>query len=197
MRKATEADRDAILDTLSRAFAEDPVWGGWAFPDRARAMRQRSAVFGLWVDMTLRYGWVKVTEGCEAVASWFPPGTGEDTPEDYDRLVRLAHEQLGDHARIFLDGCAIIESSRPLAEPHYYLSLLATHDAHRGRGLAASLLDESLALIDRERMPAYLDSTNPKNLPLYERRGFRIIGSYQLPEGPAVDQMWRAAARKP
>lgn len=191
MRAATPADFEAMVDTLARAFVDDPVWGRWAFPDRARAMDQRRAFFGLWIAMSLRDGWAYVTDGCEAVASWFSPGTGADSPEDAERFFRLAHDLLGAHAPLFLAGCAVIEQSRPTAEPFHFLSLLGTHDAHRGRALGGALLDASLEIVDRDPMPAYLDSTNPANIPFYERRGFRRIGSYRLPEGPEIVQMWR------
>ena len=190
-RKATHADLPAMIETLVRAFADDPVWGGWAFPDRAQAARHRALFFGLWVEMALRHDFVWVTPGHEAVASWFPPGTGEDTPEDAARLARLAHENLGAHAATFLAGQQVIETSRPAEPRHYYLSIIGTDPAHRGRGLGRMLLDEGLEVIDRERFPAYLESTNRANIPLYESRGFRKFGAYTLPGGPTMDQMWR------
>jgi ribosomal protein S18 acetylase RimI-like enzyme len=195
-RLATPVDLPAMIDTLARAFSDDPVWGGWAFPDRERAEAQRALFFGLWVEMALRYDFVWVTPGCEAVASWFPPGTGEDTPEDYARLVRLAHENLGGHAATFLAGQELIEKSRPAEPRHYYLSIIGTDPAHRGRHLGRTLLDLGLAVVDREGLPAYLESTNRANLPLYGSRGFRRIGSYALPEGPVMDQMWRDPLRR-
>jgi ribosomal protein S18 acetylase RimI-like enzyme len=190
-RFATPDDLPAMTETLTRAFADDPVWGGWAFPDREHAAQHRSIFLGLWLQMSLRYRWVRVTQRCEAVASWFPPGTGEDSPADQEELVRLAEAHLGGHAPMFLAGQEIIENSQPKDPPHYYLSMLGTHDAHRGKGLGAALLRESLGLIDEERMPAYLESTNAHNRPLYERLGFRKIGEYRLPQGPSLDTMWR------
>ena len=191
MRRGSAADLPAMVETLSRAFVDDPVWGRWAFPDRARAMEQRRAFFGLWIEMSLRDGWVVVTGGCEAVASWFSPGAGADSPDDAARFLSLANELLGAHATLFLEGCAVIEQSRPAVEPFHFLSLLGTHDAHRGRALGGALLDASLEIVDLDRKPAYLDSTNPANIPFYERRGFRRCGSYRLPEGPEIVQMWR------
>jgi len=191
IRRGTAADREAMLTTLTRAFADDPVWGAWAFPDRARALEQRRVFFGLWVEMSLRDGWLMVTGGCEAVASWFPPGAGDDTPEDAALFRRLAHQHLGPRAPLFLEGCALIERSRRGDEPFHFLSLLGTHDAHRGQALGGTLLDASLAIVDREGRPAYLDSTNPANIPFYERRGFRRMGAYRLPDGPRIEPMWR------
>ena len=191
-RPATADDLDAMTETLTLAFAGDPVWGRWGFPDRRRSSEQRSALFRLWNESVLRCGAARVTGGCEAVAAWYPPGATANAAEDQKRLVAFAGEQLGDHASTFLKGCAMIESSHPQGRPHYYLSLLGTHDVHRGRGLGMALLRESLALIDAQKMPAYLESTNPRNTPRYEGLGFATIGSYALPGGgPTIGMMWR------
>ncbi len=191
-RRATDQDLEAITETMTLAFADDPMWGGWAFPDHEHASEQRRAFFGLWLKSSLRYGWMRVTQRCEAVASWFPPGESESTEEDEQRLASMARALLGDHANVFLKGCNLIEASHPHERPHYYLSLLGTHDDHRGKGLGMGLLRENLGLIDAEGMPAYLESTNPRNKSRYERLGFVRIGGYALPSGgPRVDMMWR------
>ena len=197
-RAATDRDLDAITETLTLAFADDPVWGGWAFPDRSRAGAQRRAYFRLCLECALRHRSVRVTPGCEAVASWIPPGRQELTDDDELRLRRLAEELLGDHAAAFLRGTDLFTASHPLHRPHYYLSLLGTHVDHRGKGLGMELLRENLAAIDAERMPAYLESTNPANLFRYERLGFVRIGAFTLPGGgPTVDTMWRAGRGAP
>ena len=55
-----------------------------------------------------------------------------------------------------------------------------------------ALLAENLATIDAERVPAYLESSNPANNARYERQGFNQIGSFSRPDGGAqVSTMWR------
>ena len=84
--------------------------------------------------------------------------------------------------------------AHPKHEPHYYLSLLGTKDDHRGRGLGIALLEENLARIDGEHMPAYLESSNPNNNHRYEAVGFVSITSFEAPGGgPVVTGMWRAS----
>ena len=56
------------------------------------------------------------------------------------------------------------------------------------------LLSHNLAMIDGERMPAYLESTNPANDDRYARVGFEPIGQFSFPgSGPIVTTMWRPA----
>jgi hypothetical protein len=57
-----------------------------------------------------------------------------------------------------------------------------------------ALLRENLKLVDAERLPAYLESTNPANDKRYESVGFEKIGSFTTPYGAVVSTMWRSAA---
>lgn len=56
------------------------------------------------------------------------------------------------------------------------------------------LLPHDVAQIDRERMSAYLESSNPANDERYERLGFARIGEFATPDGGhTVTTMWRDA----
>ncbi len=128
----------------------------------------------------------------EATAVWLPPNASEMTDEQQSRLVALAHQYLGSGAEDYLELGARFESAHPKNEPHYYLTLLATHPAHRGRGVGMSLLAQNLALIDAEGWPAYLESSNPANDSRYATLGFVPIGEFSYPRGgPKVTTMWR------
>lgn len=77
-------------------------------------------------------------------------------------------------------------------DAHQYLSLLATHPSHRGKGIAQDLVRTTLADLDARGIPAYLESTNPANDHRYERLGFRRIDTYEgATPGSLVSQMWR------
>ena len=41
--------------------------------------------------------------------------------------------------------------------------------------------------------PAYLESSNPRNMSLYERHGFETVTKIQFGEGPALHTMYREA----
>ena len=51
----------------------------------------------------------------------------------------------------------------------------------------------ALATVDADGMPAYLESTNPRNVPLYERFGFRVTAEIQAGSSPPMHAMWRPA----
>jgi GNAT superfamily N-acetyltransferase len=190
-RVASGDEIPAAVEALARAFYADPVWG-WAFPDPERRLEQHRAVWGLVARAALSYESAWLTGDCAAVALWIPPGKPELLPEDGARLEGLLLELLGDGAGRVLETFARFEAAHPTAEPHYYLSLLATDPGQRGRGLGMGLLAATLERIDAEGAPAFLESSNPANTPRYERLGFAVCGEFELPEGgPSVTQMWR------
>ena len=61
----------------------------------------------------------------------------------------------------------------------------------RGKGLASALISSVTEICDAENIPAYLESSSPDNVPLYERHGFRITGEAKIKDGPTVPLMWR------
>jgi GNAT superfamily N-acetyltransferase len=62
---------------------------------------------------------------------------------------------------------------------------------HQSRGLGATVLWPILQRCDRERLPAYLESTNPRNIPFYERLGFRQVGIIRAGTSPEIVPMVR------
>jgi GNAT superfamily N-acetyltransferase len=188
---ATGAEIPAAVEVLARAFYADPVWS-WAFPDPELRLEQHRAVWGLVAKAALSYESAWLTGDCAAVALWIPPGEPELRPEDEERLGPMLRGLMGDGADRVLEAFERFEAAHPAAEPHYYLSLLATDPDQRGRGLGMTLLAATLERIDAEGAAAFLESSNPVNDHRYESLGFRRCGEFELPEGgPSVTQMWR------
>jgi ribosomal protein S18 acetylase RimI-like enzyme len=195
MRVATEADLEAIGRTLAGAFEHDPLWG-WAFEDaeRERKLAALAEVFGFFVAAALGHGWVRVTDGVEAVALWIPPGSPEMSPADEERMpdVVAAACEPESAARV-LDLMGAFEANHPHEPPHFYLSLLGTDPDHAGHGHGLGLVADCLAEIDAGDPPAaaFLESSNPANVPRYERLGFRPTREVELIAGLGGTQMWR------
>ena len=80
-------------------------------------------------------------------------------------------------------------------EPCWHLTLIGVDQPHRGRGYASALLAHALTRCDRDGVPAYLESTNPANQPLYERHGFEPLGEIQAGSSPVMVPMMRRPRR--
>jgi len=193
-RVAGPADLDAIVATLTTAFLDDPLWGP-AFPETDRRAGQAAALWRFSVTSSLRYPWTLVTAGAESVAVWIPPGEPELLPGEEAELEALLLERTGPGTTAeIMEIFGQLEAARP-SEPHFYLTLLGTHDDHRGQGLGMGLLTENLARIDALGAPAYLESSNPANIRRYERVGFAAHERITIATGHVVTTMWRPAHR--
>lgn len=184
---ANEAPR--VVDVIAEAFLHDPTWS-WAFPDP----RARRRWWDVSVEGALRYPWVLRTGGYEAVSVWIPPDGTELAPEQEEHVPTILRGLVGSREPEVMELLRRFAEAHPRHEPHYYLSLLATADAHRGRGLGVALLAENLARIDNANRAAYLESSNPANNHRYEALGFASVVSFRAPGGgPTVTGMWRPA----
>ncbi len=187
-RTATTEDLQAIAVTLAGAFAHDPVWS-WAFPERD----QLEVWWRFWVAAALPQCGVRMTPDAEAVAVWIPPGGHELAPVDEPHIPPLLRALIGDRAHLVLELLDCFEANHPPASPpFYYLTLFGTAPEHRGRGVGMALLADTLERIDAEHAPAYLESSNPVNIPRYESVGFVPLNTFALPEdNGTVTTMWR------
>jgi GNAT superfamily N-acetyltransferase len=198
VRTATRDDLPAITAVMATAFAADPVWGPYSFPDDATRLELSAGFWEPLLRAVMRFGWTHVTPACEAAAVWVPPGESELTPEQEQQFVEVVVALVGDRqAGVILDAFDRLDHAHPHEPPHYYLSLLGTHADHRGRGLGMGLLAAGLELIDRQGMPAYLESTNNDNDRRYARLGFEPRGVVELPNGHRITTMWRESRGQP
>jgi len=192
VRVATPRDLEALVSTVSTAFLADPLWAPM-FPDDARREAQMSQFWRYLAGSALRYPWTLVTEQVESAAVWLPPGSTELTDEEAAGLDEFLVDLIGKPgAAAILRLVDQFEHVRP-DESHYYLSLLATHSGHRGRGLGMNLLRENLARIDALGAAAYLESSNPANDSRYASVGFERLGEFVAETGAVVTTMWRSA----
>jgi GNAT superfamily N-acetyltransferase len=178
IRKATLADTPRLALTLASAFEDDPVIA-WVFPDEQRRRR----VLPTFMEFRLRklgfpHDEIWMTADGAAAAVWFPPpGTTQGSGLQRLRLLPPLVRFLGLRTTSVLGGLNRMEAQHPHDPPHWYLFILGTEQAARGRGLGSALLAHMLARVDAARMPAYLESSHERNIALYGRHGLRSPAS--------------------
>ncbi len=186
IRALTPVEEGAAIATIVLAFAADPMtrWT-WPNPDQYLAAMPRMArAFG---GRAFAQGSALATDGYTGVALWLPPGVGPD--EDGLSAVMqstVAPSKLQDGAGIFEQMAAYHPH-----EPHWYLPLIGVDPAYFGQGHGDALMTHALARCDRERVPAYLESSNPRNISLYRRHGFEPLGTIQVGTSPPLVPMLR------
>jgi GNAT superfamily N-acetyltransferase len=185
---SSEGDRQAVIAVITLAFSTDPM-ARWAFPDPATYLTVMPEMVRAFGGNGFAHGAAHLVAGGAAAAMWLPPGVHPDG----DRLMALTaehspEEQQADMERVF----AQMETYHP-ADPCWYLPLIGVDPSLQGRGYGSALLRHALEQCDRDGMPAYLESSNPRNVPLYERHGFEVVGTIQAGTSPPVAPMLRRA----
>lgn len=191
-RVATDADVDAVTDTIRLAFRDDPIWGpALTRPDGST--EHLDAFWRLYVRGGLRFSTVFMLADASAVAVWIPPGETELSDELDAELQRLVYENFpGGPATSMFELYDRMERAHPWSIPHAYLSILATHPDHRGHGIGQQLLAANLVDWDAQGVPSYLESTNPGNLHRYERAGYRAVDTVvAVLDDAVITTMWR------
>jgi ribosomal protein S18 acetylase RimI-like enzyme len=186
VRKLLATDVEQAVTVLARAFESDP-FVSWFVRRDARHDEGMRAFFDLAIhELTLPFGECFVTDGIGGAALWNPPGTWSLGLLDKARLMPQ-------FARVSGVGrlASVFFKTNPLTaahprDPHFYLFVLGVDPAAQGRGLGRALVAPVLARCDHEGIPAYLETSNEKNLAFYGSLGFAVVGDHQIPEGPPV-----------
>lgn len=198
VRRAISSDVLQMAAVLGRAMEEDPGIC-WMFPRSRTRGRLLPEVFAAMIHhLYLPAKDVYTTDDHAAAALWLPPGNAAPAPSDVIRLaVRMAllFPRAG-RALWRAPGVAgFLRAHRP-GEPHYYLALLGTDPRRQGHGIGSALLSCQLTRCDTEGFPAYLESSNRRNLALYARHGFEVVEELRLRRnGPSTWLMWREPKR--
>ena len=177
---------------LGRAFTTDPVFG-WLLHGRTELQRRLTLVFESFAAGAVSKpdAQVLVTPERTAASIWLPPGKWKTTTADLIQQGPKFVRGLGLRTPKALALLTRIEKHHP-EEPHWYLEAIGTVPEARGQGIGPSVLVPVLDRCDNEGTPAYLESSNPRNIPFYERHGFVTRPLFPLPAGcPVITPMWR------
>ena len=193
-RPLRKADVRQAAHVLSRAFYDDPVMC-WMLPDDGRRGRALARMFATMVRHHFLAGGgaeVAIRDArIGAAALWDPPGRWRQTWWEQALMMPALARAFGRRSGGGQQVAALMKQHHP-QEPHWYLAVIGSDPTVRGGGFGHALLTSRLDRVDAEHAPAYLESSNPDNVPYYLRFGFEVTGEIALPEGgPSMTAMWR------
>jgi ribosomal protein S18 acetylase RimI-like enzyme len=191
VRVAVKGDTEALAQMMARAFHDDPVMTHF-LPHQDERAKRVPHIFRTFFRLAQPFGACFVTDGIEAASIWRPPGKWQFALVDYVTSMPALLAAFG--ANVFRVMAAIehVEKHHP-KEPHWYLQAIGTEPDRQGKGFGSLVMREQLQKIDAERLPAYLESSKEKNIPIYQSFGFELTGEVRIPSGPPVWSMWRKA----
>jgi ribosomal protein S18 acetylase RimI-like enzyme len=193
VRRATRGEHNEVGSALGAAFVDDPVFQ-WLIPVDAANRDQRLATF--FTSMARSYlrrdKYVYCAGDGDGGALWSAPGSWALPMSEILRESVPAMRAFGRNLPRALRSQLFIESRHPKQPTHWYLGYLGVAPGQQGRGLGATMLRAVLDDADATGTPAYLESSNERNLTLYERHGFSVVEAVRLlGTGPTVWRMWR------
>jgi GNAT superfamily N-acetyltransferase len=192
VRKSTAADLTHVVEAVAQSFYEDPIFR-WIAPDDRRRLRELERGFALFARRVwFPHDQTYTTDRLIGGAFWMPPGTSHlSLFKQLSMLPAMAAILRGDLPRL-LRLLNATEARHP-HERHYYLPVIGIRPEWQGRGFGSALLRPILERCDRERLPAYLEASSPRNRALYERHGFAVVEEMRVSDSPPLWRMWREA----
>ena len=194
IRSATVGDRAKVAESLASAFSDDPLfaWMTGARPDKPLEPKMRTFFDAfLKLDLARHDHLVFTDEDGIGAAIWRHPNKWKVPTGDLARTLPAMLRAFGAKVPRMVGALTAIEKVHP-KEEHYYLEVLGTHQAKQSKGIGTAVIGHMLERCDAEGMPAYLESSNPRNIPFYARHGFETTGEITVAKGaPTVTAMWR------
>ena len=170
---------------ISKAFFDDPLMV-YLFPKPKERKMKLESMMELLIRIGIKYGVAHATSSnLEGIAIWFPSNRAKISPimgllnggiSYFFKLgIKAVKKQNGFYNYVFSKHTKLIPSQ------HWYLSIIGINPALQGKGFSHILFDSMFNKIDKENVPCFLDTNNEKNLPVYERFGFKILEKYEVP----------------
>lgn len=186
IKSATTAEQDSAVAVIVLAFSSDPVVR-WAYPDPHDYLSHFPGFVRAFGGNAFEHGAGYYAEAGAGAALWLPPGVSPREEELGEIIERTLPAETRDAVFAQLEQMAGYHPEGP----HWYLPLIGVDPARQSRGHGSALMAHALANCDRDRLPAYLESTNPRNIPLYLRHGFEILGRIEVGPAPPIFPMLR------
>ncbi len=187
IRSATPDELPQVVSCIVAAFLTDPI-SRFSWPSAHDYLHGMPLLAAAMSSKSAEHASLLVSDDCSGAALWLPPGVRPD--EEAMAAIPAARPAKPEHAEDLGATFTQMGQAHPEA-PHWYLPILGVEPNAQGRGLGGALMRHAIARFDDEGALAYLESSNPRNISLYERHGFEVMGQIQVGAGPIVTPMQR------
>jgi ribosomal protein S18 acetylase RimI-like enzyme len=182
----TARERSSAIATLVTAFSADPVVR-WLYPEPEQYLTHFPEFIQRFAGRAFDHGTAYYAGDFAGAALWLAPSVQPDEEALVEYIEASVAER--DQEAVF-EVLEQMDRYHP-QEPVWYLPLVGVDPHRQSRGYGSALLQHALLKCDEEHLPAYLESSNERNIPLYERHGFQVIGTIQAEGSPPLWPMLR------
>jgi GNAT superfamily N-acetyltransferase len=182
--KRATPNRLAALDSLlAHAFIDEPMVR-WPLGDRgADYLGRLTRQFDVFNEINLGLGALYEAGHGLGAAVWLSPEQGEAYAEAAAAASQTRIPELTDDGgRRWTMFWGWVNTKVP-DEPLWFLDQVGVDPAHQGRGIGAALIEFGLEQARATQTAAFLETGTPRNVPYYERFGFRVVADEDAPYG--------------
>lgn len=197
LRTGTAADLELLTEVLFEAFQNDPLihymFDGLPDPDAAH----RTLAVANTRDVWLPHGEVVIREDEQGVMVWSRPHASAG-PSRWDQLRarKTFFQAVGLRRGLQLRQDAKRIGPRHPPWPHTEVAFIGVRPASQGRGTGTALLQHAVDVCDAQQAGMFLETGNPRNLPLYQRSDFVVVDNVRMTrDGPDKWFLWRQPQR--
>lgn len=184
---ASAGQRDKAIEAIVISFAANATCR-WIWPDLSQYMRAMPVLVEAIAGDAFRNGSAFVDADVRGVALWLAPDATQDENAVGALIEKTVEkERLRDIEEFFRQ----LDAFHPHDEKCWYLPFLAVEPFGQNMGLGGTLMRYALGRNDADGLASYLESSDPRNLTLYERLGFEKLGRIQVGAFDAVHPMIR------
>ena len=173
IKKLDPSQLEAACNALMMGFSSDP-FQRWLMPDPTIYYKN----FKKWTVNSCKQSFLNkgvYGDGNNyGTAVWFTPEFDIDFTDVSETFKEIPKDRIEQAFKMFE------EMGESRVRDAWHLEYLAVDPSKQGLGLGSLILKESLKVIDELGDAAYLESSNPKNMSLYERFGFRFLKKIQI-----------------
>jgi GNAT superfamily N-acetyltransferase len=182
-RPATPPEVDEVIRLFAQAFATDPMIT-WPLPPHA-PIDDVVTLFSIILRdayAPMDAVWVVGDERVDGAAVWLAP----DQVRRFEEVEAATRPKIaaltddgGARYAVFWDW---LGGHLPV-ERCWFLDILGVRREARGQGIASALVRHGVGRAHADGVPAFLETGDPANLPMYEHLGFRVVEQSDAPDG--------------
>ncbi|GGA60296.1 N-acetyltransferase [Pseudoclavibacter endophyticus] len=177
----------AAARVLAEAFECYP-WTRWAIPADGYS-RRLLELQSLYLSYALDEGVVLVDEQLGGVIALLPPTAAPPSEEFQERVAQLHGDRLTVVGEVRLP---------PSPEGYWTLETLGVRPDRQGAGLGGALVRAGLDIASKSTLHGVaLETSDERNVRLYERVGFAVTAVTTIDRGPVVYSMVCEGTEKP
>jgi GNAT superfamily N-acetyltransferase len=179
MIKAAHKDKDRVIDILAQSFDDNQSVNYISKQDKKRKERIRK-LMAYSFEICFSYGEVFLTENKKACALILYPDKKKTTLKTIFLDAQLIYSCIGiENIKKALTRETKIKQLQP-KDLMSYLWFIGVDPEYQNKGIGSVLLNDIIEDSDHKERPIYLETSTLKNLPWFQKFGFRIYNELDL-----------------